>query len=105
VGAADLARRVANYVRNGRSTLLTGAVAGDDCRRIRPHSKIRQRANGESFPRVAPITFFVRDEADWMIRIIRCHQPEGRGLSEERAGAGFLRQRGASFFADIVGHG
>ncbi len=53
---------------------------------------------------VAPITFFVREDSDWM-------QPRGPEdeLEEERVlsdGArevtGFLRRRGASFFADIV---
>ena len=53
---------------------------------------------------VAPITFFVREEADWMTP----HRPdsdqsEARGLSEgARQVLDFLRQRGASFFADIV---
>jgi len=64
---------------------------------------------------VAPITFFVREEADWMgiVQNPQFYQnrgevehPEsskGRGLSH---GAllvlEFLRQRGASFFADVV---
>jgi ATP-dependent Lhr-like helicase len=53
---------------------------------------------------VAPITFFVREEADWMTpHNPAAHEPEARGLSEgARQVLDFLRQRGASFFADIV---
>ena len=53
---------------------------------------------------VAPITFFIREEADWMMpQHSASHQPEARGLSEgARQVLDFLRQRGASFFADIV---
>jgi ATP-dependent Lhr-like helicase len=75
---------------------------------------------------VAPITFFVREDADWMIPRENPHvsqnrrdpstssgQAMGRPTSEgENTGRGlshsaqlvldFLRQRGASFFADIV---
>jgi ATP-dependent Lhr-like helicase len=53
---------------------------------------------------VAPITFFVREDADWMTS----HHPEldleeHKGLSHAaREVKKFLRQRGASFFADIV---
>jgi ATP-dependent Lhr-like helicase len=51
---------------------------------------------------VAPITFFLREEADWMQPR---HTVDGdlRGLSPgAREVAEFLRTRGASFFADIV---
>ncbi len=53
---------------------------------------------------VAPITFFVREEADWMIpRHAAGEEAEARGLSHgARLVLEFLRQRGASFFADIV---
>jgi ATP-dependent Lhr-like helicase len=53
---------------------------------------------------VAPITFFVREEADWMTpHHPATEQPEARGLSEgARRVLEFLRHRGASFFADIV---
>jgi ATP-dependent helicase Lhr and Lhr-like helicase len=51
---------------------------------------------------VAPITFFVREDADWMTP----RQPEvaeNTGLSHgARNVLEFLRQRGASFFADVV---
>jgi ATP-dependent Lhr-like helicase len=53
---------------------------------------------------VAPITFFVREEADWMIpRHAAGDEAETRGLSHgAQLVLEFLRQRGASFFADIV---
>jgi ATP-dependent Lhr-like helicase len=53
---------------------------------------------------VAPITFFIREEADWMMpKHPGVDQPEARGLSPgARQVLEFLRQRGASFFADIV---
>ncbi len=53
---------------------------------------------------VAPITFFVREEADWMVpRHHAGDEAETRGLSHgAQLVLEFLRQRGASFFADIV---
>jgi ATP-dependent Lhr-like helicase len=53
---------------------------------------------------VAPITFFVREDSDWMQpRNPEDTENEERVLSESaRAVADFLRRRGASFFADIV---
>jgi ATP-dependent Lhr-like helicase len=53
---------------------------------------------------VAPITFFVREEADWMIpRHNAGDEAETRGLGHgAQLVLEFLRQRGASFFADIV---
>jgi ATP-dependent Lhr-like helicase len=52
---------------------------------------------------VAPITFFARDESEWMIPRREAGEAEAASLSPD-AGAvlQFLRQRGASFFADIV---
>jgi len=52
---------------------------------------------------VAPITFFARDESEWMISQRAGDTAEGSTLSPV-AGAvlQFLRQRGASFFSDIV---
>jgi ATP-dependent helicase Lhr and Lhr-like helicase len=100
-----LARRVADYDPKVLDQLcLTGAVgwgrlsphpatleyAGTDRRRVVPTS-------------VAPITFFVREDADWMIPQREAGEEETRGLSPDaREVVGFLRQRGASFFADIV---
>src|SRR5947207_3382457 len=57
---------------------------------------------------VAPITFFVRDTAEWMAlpNIRAAHhdiQEQAQGLSPvAREVLAFLRSRGASFFADIV---
>jgi ATP-dependent helicase Lhr and Lhr-like helicase len=53
---------------------------------------------------VAPITFFVRDEADWMTTLPKsAANADLSGLSyAAQAVEQFLRQRGASFFADIV---
>ncbi len=52
---------------------------------------------------VAPITFFVREEADWMMSQRPSGDSETRGLGEgAKQVADFLRTRGASFFVDIV---
>jgi ATP-dependent Lhr-like helicase len=75
---------------------------------LSPHpATLEDSANGKRrvIPTsVAPITFFVREDADWMMP----HRPEAapadsRGLSESaRSVMDCLRQRGASFFADLV---
>jgi len=52
---------------------------------------------------VAPITFFVREDADWMIPRREDSEASSVGLSPDAAAVHlYLRQRGASFFADIV---
>src|ERR1700745_2244902 len=52
---------------------------------------------------VAPITFFVREDSDWMIPRRAAGEAEVTGLGSDAAAVlRFLRQRGASFFADIV---
>ncbi|MFN8551321.1 MAG: hypothetical protein U0103_07530 [Candidatus Obscuribacterales bacterium] len=53
---------------------------------------------------VAPITFFVRDDADWMQTLPKSAiNADLSGLSSAaQAVHQFLQQRGASFFADIV---
>ncbi|MBV9608706.1 MAG: DEAD/DEAH box helicase, partial [Acidobacteria bacterium] len=51
---------------------------------------------------VAPITFFLREEAEWM-HPQSAHNPDARGVSQTaRDVLQFLTTRGASFFADIV---
>ena len=101
-----LARRISNYDPKWLDQLcLTGAVGWG---RLSPHpATLEDSVAGKRrvIPTsVAPITFFVREEADWMAPhhpVI--DQPEARGLSEgARQVLNFLRQRGASFFADIV---
>ena len=51
---------------------------------------------------VAPITFFIRDDADWLV----AHQREidvDRLLSSNSSEVlGFLKRRGASFLADVI---
>ncbi len=99
-----LARRVAEYDPAVLDTLcLTGAVGWG---RLSPHPATLEES-GKSVRRVvptsvAPITFFVREEADWMLPRHESHD-DIRGLSHgARDVLNFLRQRGASFFADIV---
>jgi ATP-dependent Lhr-like helicase len=100
-----LTRRVAGYDPNVLDQLcLTGTLGWG---RLSPHPMIlhdsSERKHRIMPTSVAPITFFVRDEADWMIP----HKPmfdievEG-GLSPAAKDIlQFLKERGASFFADI----
>jgi len=84
---------------------LTGAVGWG---RLSPHpATLEEGGSGKRRvvpTSVAPITFFVREDSDWM----RPRNPddieaEERVLTENaRVVADFLRKRGASFFADIV---
>jgi ATP-dependent helicase Lhr and Lhr-like helicase len=100
-----LARRVADYDPKWLDQLcLTGAVGWG---RLSPHPATLEASEGNSSRRrviptsVAPITVFVREEADWMMPHERTN--DGQGLSSvARLVFDYLRQRGASFFADIV---
>ena len=101
-----LGRRVVNYDPQWLDQLcLTGAVGWG---RLSPHPATLEdvaSATRRVIPTsVAPITFFVREEADWMTSgNPASDQPEARGLSAgARQVRDYLRQRGASFFADIV---
>ncbi len=122
-----LARRVTDYDPKWLDQLcLTGAVGWG---RLSPHpATLETGATSDgAVPRqrrviptsVAPITFFVREEADWMgVRqnphpvaqnATRVGHPwdddphQARGLSSSAAVVlEFLKARGASFFADIV---
>ena len=101
-----LARRIADYDPKWLDQLcLTGAIGWG---RLSPHpATLEDSAAGKRrvIPTsVAPITFFIREEAEWMMpQHSASHQPEARGLSEgARQVLDFLRLRGASFFADIV---
>jgi ATP-dependent Lhr-like helicase len=97
-----LARRVAGYTPEMLDHLcLTGAVGWG---RLSPHPATLESwsAGRRVVPTsVAPIAFFVREDADWMIPR---HEPgAATGLSPvARQIYEFLQQRGASFFADIV---
>ncbi|HKF04758.1 MAG TPA: DEAD/DEAH box helicase [Candidatus Sulfotelmatobacter sp.] len=118
-----LARRVTDYDPKWLDQLcLTGAVGWG---RLSPHpatldSGGAASADGTGAPRqrrviptsVAPITFFVREEADWMGLSQNPHFSQHQGEEGHPRGSGlsnggqvvleFLKQRGASFFADIV---
>jgi ATP-dependent Lhr-like helicase len=113
-----LARRIVDYDPKWLDQLcLTGAVGWG---RLSPHpatldySTSNRGAADEPAvaPRqrrviptsVAPITFFIREDADWMTpRHPGAEVSENNGLSHGAQGVlDFLRQRGASFFADIV---
>jgi ATP-dependent Lhr-like helicase len=102
-----LARRIADYDPKILDQLcLTGAVGWG---RLSPHpATLEDTAEGRRrvIPTsVAPVTFFVREDSDWMMpRHPGTDLPEeARGLSHgARQVLDFLRHRGASFFADIV---
>jgi ATP-dependent Lhr-like helicase len=83
---------------------LTGAVGWG---RLSPHPATLEAvtdAKRRVIPTsVAPITFFVREDSEWMIPRHETGEAEATGLSADGAAIlQFLRQRGASFFADIV---
>jgi ATP-dependent helicase Lhr and Lhr-like helicase len=112
-----LARRIVDYDPKWLDQLcLTGAVGWG---RLSPHpatidSGVNHtgEAQASAAPRqrrviptsVAPITFFIREDADWMTpRHPGAGQAANNGLSQgAQMVLDFLRQRGASFFADIV---
>jgi ATP-dependent helicase Lhr and Lhr-like helicase len=113
-----LARRVTDYDPKWLDQLcLTGALGWG---RLSPHpatlDSVQPRGTSGSEPAtaprqrrvvptsVAPITFFVREDADWMTpRHPGAELSENNGLSHgAQIVLDFLRQRGASFFADIV---
>jgi ATP-dependent Lhr-like helicase len=100
-----LSRRVADYDPKWLDHLcLTGAVGWG---RLSPHpATLEDSASGKRrvIPTsVAPITFFVREEADWMSPRHAPDNAEAIGLSQgARQVVNWLRQRGACFFADIV---
>ena len=92
---------------------LTGAVGWG---RLSPHPATRRCRPGTTPERrrtprrrvvptsVAPVTFFVREDADWMSPQAPAAAPKNRrGLSRQaRAVLHHLQRAGASFFADIV---
>jgi ATP-dependent Lhr-like helicase len=105
-----LARRVANYDPQFLDQLcLTGAVGWG---RLSPHPAMLEESAGSGRrvvpTSVAPITFFVRDEAEWMAlpSVRSTHENSSKETSGLGPGArevlAFLQSRGASFFADIV---
>jgi ATP-dependent Lhr-like helicase len=113
-----LSRRIVDYDPKWLDQLcLTGAVGWG---RLSPHpatldySNTNHGTGSEPAPTprqrrviptsVAPITFFIREDADWMMpRHPGADHAGNNGLSHgAQKVLDFLRQRGASFFADIV---
>jgi ATP-dependent Lhr-like helicase len=107
-----LARRVANYDPNVLDRLcLTGAVGWG---RLSPHPATSGENNGvirRVVPTsVAPLTFFIREDADWMISRHASDGAADTGTTESAIGLSHaarevllhLRQLGASFFTDLV---
>ena len=105
-----LARRVSNYEPALLDQLcLTGAVGWG---RLSPHPAMLEDASGGTRrvvpTSVAPITFFVREEAEWMAlpSVHSTHEQAKHEIKGSSPGAHevmeFLRSRGASFFVDIV---
>jgi ATP-dependent helicase Lhr and Lhr-like helicase len=101
-----LSRRVADYDPKWLDQLcLTGAVGWG---RLSPHPATLESSNGDQPNRrrviptsVAPITFFIREESDWMAP--HASLKDAQGLSPVASQVfELLRQRGASFFGDIV---
>jgi ATP-dependent helicase Lhr and Lhr-like helicase len=83
---------------------LTGAVGWG---RLSPHpATLEALTEGKRrvIPTsVAPITFFVREDADWMIPRREGSEASTAGLSPDAVAVQlYLREHGASFFADIV---
>ncbi len=106
-----LARRVADYDPHLLDRLcLTGAVGWG---RMSPHPAILAQADGGEGREVsrhrvvpssvAPISFFPREESDWIGLCRPAMGDRSAGLSHGGLQVlEFLEQRGASFFADIV---
>ena len=100
-----LQRRIADFDPKVLDHLcLTGAIGWG---RLSPHpATLEALTDGKRRvvpTSVAPITFFVREDADWMIPRRESVDMQPTGLSADAATVlQFLRQRGASFFADIV---
>ena len=99
-----LKRRITGYDPKVLDHLcLTGAVGWG---RLSPHPATFEAADAKRrvIPTsVAPVTFFVRDDADWMLPHHDAGEPREIVLSPDAAATlRFLRQRGASFFTDIV---
>ncbi len=100
-----LHRRIADFDPKVLDHLcLTGAVGWG---RLSPHpATVETFTDGKRrvIPTsVAPITFFVREDSDWMIPRREAGEMQPRGLSADAATVlQFLRQRGASFFVEIA---
>jgi ATP-dependent Lhr-like helicase len=101
-----LAKRIANYDGKTLDQLcLTGAVGWG---RLSTHPSMGDGADQKTRrvvpSSVAPITFFIREDSDWMIERKSNKSDDVANCLSGRAREvlAYLRQRGASFFADIV---
>ena len=111
-----LSRRVFNYDPKWLDHLcMTGSVGWG---RLSPHPALSAKSTNGSHKEsetarrviptsVAPITFFVRQDSDWMVSHHPENEEDNKSLSATaRAVEKFLRQRGASFspilFATLV---
>ena len=108
-GKTSACRRVSNYDPGWLDHLcMTGSVGWA----LSPHPALSEKSNNRIKKEdkatrrviptsVAPITFFVRQDSDWMVTDHSVN--EDRSLSTAaKAVRKFLDQRGASFFPDIV---
>ncbi|HET9401249.1 MAG TPA: hypothetical protein VFO34_09880, partial [Candidatus Acidoferrales bacterium] len=100
-----LPSRIANYDPKILDQLcLTGAIGWG---RLSPHPATLEETtsgNHRVIPTsAAPISFFVRDESEWMMPHAGAENPEPRGISQNaREVLRLLRDHGAQFFTDIV---
>jgi ATP-dependent Lhr-like helicase len=93
-------RRIAGYEPENLDDLcLSGEVAWA---RLSPHPALGEAAKRVRPTRIAPISFFLREDADWLIAPDAA-RPDTTGLSHAAQEAlQALSSRGASFFADLV---
>lgn len=91
--------RIAKYSPEDLDELcLSGEVAWT---RLSPHPALITADRRVRPTRIAPISFFVREDADWLLDSGRHHEPEN--LSHPaRDVMDVLSSRGASFFGDLV---
>jgi ATP-dependent Lhr-like helicase len=101
-----LARRIKNYDGSVLDQLCLNGTVGWG--RLSPHPTFLHEAADRNYrvipTKVAPVTFFLRDNVEWIYAEHRAAvTAEMRGLSSDASQvAEFLKTHGASFFADIV---
>jgi ATP-dependent helicase Lhr and Lhr-like helicase len=101
-----LARRIKNYDGAVLDQLCLNGTVGWG--RLSPHPAFLQEAADRNYrvipTKVAPVTFFLRDNVEWIFAEHRAAvTAEMRGLSSDASQvAEFLKTHGASFFGDIV---
>ncbi len=96
-----LARRIAGCDGKELARLCLGGAVGWG--RLTPHPATIESPGGRrvSPSSVAPIAFFLREEADWLGLVSGPGHAEGLSAAAREVAA-WLGERGASFFADIV---